>query len=265
MSLPAPEGRLTVEGLVYARPGSASYILRGVSLEIPAGQTVAVVGPTAAGKSTLARLLVGAWQATAGIVRLDGADVYSWERGDFGRHVGYLPQDIALFAGTIRDNIARFGDATPAEIVAAAKKAGVHEMILQLPKGYDTEIGDAGEGLSGGQQQRLALARALLGDPRVVVLDEPNASLDVTGERALAQALAALKAAGTTIVVIAHRPQIVELADKVLVLRNGMVEFFGPRQEALLRLNRAKAAGNVASARVRPITKIGGAASQGSS
>jgi ATP-binding cassette, subfamily C, bacterial exporter for protease/lipase len=255
MALPRPQGYLSVERVVYARPGESAYILKGVSFEVGAGETVGIIGPTAAGKSTLVRLLVGAWKPFAGTVRLDAADVYTWQRSDFGRHVGYLPQDIELFAGTVRDNIARFGDATPDQVVMAANKAGLHEMILHLPNGYETEIGEGGEALSGGQRQRVALARALLGEPRVLVLDEPNANLDVEGERALVEALAAAKAAGTTIIIVAHKPNIIQLADKLLVLRNGMVEFYGPRQEALARVSRPKAA---EGARMATVAKIGG-------
>jgi PrtD family type I secretion system ABC transporter len=236
MQLPRPQGRLSVERLVFAPPGADKPLLKGISFDLPAGQGLGLIGPSAAGKSTLARLLVGAWKPNMGHVRLDGADVYDWNRIDFGRHVGYLPQDIELFAGTVRDNIARFQDAAPADIVAAAQKAGIHEMVLRLPDGYETEIGDGGTALSGGQRQRIALARALFGAPRLLVLDEPNANLDADGELALAQTLAELKADGTTIVVIAHRPAVLGSVDKILVLRDGAVEAFGPRAEIVARL-----------------------------
>ena len=236
MALPRPQGRLSVERLVYAPPGADRPLLKGISFELAAGQGLGLIGPTAAGKSTLARLLVGAWQPTLGHVRLDGADIYDWSRADVGRQVGYLPQDIELFAGTVRDNIARFSDAAPADIVAAARQAGIHEMILRLPDGYETEIGEGGTALSGGQRQRIALARALLGAPRLLVLDEPNANLDADGELALTRTLAELKAAGTTLVVIAHRPAVLGTVDKILVLRDGAVEMFGPRDQIVARL-----------------------------
>ncbi len=236
MQLPRPQGRLSVERLVFAPPGFDRPLIKGISFDLPAGQGLGLIGPSAAGKSTLARLLVGAWKPNVGHVRLDGADVYSWSRADFGRHVGYLPQDIELFAGTVRDNIARFQDAEPAEIVEAARKAGIHEMILRLPNGYETEIGEGGAALSGGQRQRIALARALFGSPCLLVLDEPNANLDSEGEQALAQTLVELKAAGTTIVVIAHRPAVLNTVDKIIVLRDGAIEMFGPRAEIVARL-----------------------------
>jgi PrtD family type I secretion system ABC transporter len=236
MQLPRPEGRLSVERLVFAPPGHERPLIKGISFDLPAGQGLGLIGPSAAGKSTLARLLVGAWKPNVGHVRLDGADVWSWNRADFGRHVGYLPQDIELFAGTVRDNIARFTDAAPADIVEAARKAGIHEMILRLPNGYETEIGEGGAALSGGQRQRIGLARALFGSPCLLVLDEPNANLDAEGEQALAQTLAELKAQGTTIVVIAHRPAVLNTVDKIIVMRDGAIEMFGPRAEIVARL-----------------------------
>jgi PrtD family type I secretion system ABC transporter len=236
MALPRPQGRLSVERLVYAPPGAERPLLKGISFELAAGQGLGLIGPTASGKSTLARLLVGAWQPTLGHVRLDGAEISDWNRADVGRQVGYLPQDIELFAGTVRDNIARFTDAAPADIVAAARQAGIHEMILRLPNGYETEIGEGGTALSGGQRQRIALARALLGGPRLLVLDEPNAYLDADGELALTRTLDELKAAGTTLVVIAHRPAVLATVDQLLVLRDGAVEMLGPRAEIVARL-----------------------------
>jgi PrtD family type I secretion system ABC transporter len=236
MALPRPQGRLSVERLVYAPPGAERPLLKGISFELAAGQGLGLIGPTASGKSTLARLLVGAWQPTLGHVRLDGAEISDWNRADVGRQVGYLPQDIELFAGTVRDNIARFTDAAPADIVAAARQAGIHEMILRLPNGYETEIGEGGAALSGGQRQRIALARALLGGPRLLVLDEPNAYLDADGELALTRTLDELKAAGTTLVVIAHRPAVLATVDQLLVLRDGAVEMLGPRAEIVARL-----------------------------
>ena len=233
MQLPAPLGEVALEGVVYAPPGRDQPTIRGVSLAIPAGSVIGLIGPSAAGKSTLAKLVCGVWPPRTGSVRLDGADVYAWNREDFGRYVGYLPQDVELFAGTVRDNIARFGVADDAAVVAAAQLADVHEMVLKLPDGYDTEIGPGGATLSGGQRQRIALARALFGGPRLVVLDEPNASLDTEGEQALVEAIAALKAGGATVIVITHRPSILAGADKIAVLIGGRIERFGPAKELI--------------------------------
>jgi ATP-binding cassette subfamily C protein len=192
-----------------------------------------VIGPSGAGKSTLARLLVGIWAPTAGGVYVDGHAAHGWERESFGRSVGYLPQAVSLMDGTVRENIARMQDADPAEVVRAARMAGVHEMIGRLPFGYDTPVGDGSFVLSGGQRQRIALARALFGTPRLLVLDEPNASLDHPGEQALLHAIVEAKAAGTTVVLIAHRASIVSVVDRLLVLKDGMVDQFGPRAEVM--------------------------------
>ena len=236
MQLPVPDGRLELESVSLMFPGATKPTIKGVSFACEPGTALAVIGPSASGKSTLARLMVGTTKPSAGHVRLDGADVYIWERGDFGRHVGYLPQDVELFAGTVRDNISRMMDAEPAAIVDAAKLAGVHEMILSLPDGYDTEIGAGGASLSGGQRQRVALARALFGRPRLIVLDEPNASLDSQGEVALAEAVLRMKADGATVVVIAHRPSILKAVDRILVLREGALEMDGPTAEVIAKL-----------------------------
>ena len=238
LSLPRPTGELVVERLTAAPPGADKLVLNGIGFTLNAGEMLGVIGPSAAGKSTLARYLVGVWRPQDGHVRLDGADLHDWPPGQLGGLLGYLPQDVELFDGTVTENIARFSDPDAALVVRAAKQANAHEMILRLTEGYQTRIGEAGALLSGGQRQRLALARALYGDPVLIVLDEPNANLDQEGEQALLAALAALKQAGKTVVVIAHRPALLAGADKLLVLRQGRVELLGPRQKVLRRLSR---------------------------
>jgi ATP-binding cassette subfamily C protein EexD len=236
MSLPAPTGRVAVEAVTVIPPGAQLPALRSVSFEIAAGEIVGIVGPSAAGKTTLARALLGIWPTTQGKVRLDGADVYGWSRIELGPHLGYLPQDVELFDGTIAENIARFGDADSEKIVAAARLAGVHEMVLRFPQGYDTVIGASGGLLTGGQRQRIALARALYGDPKLIVLDEPNSSLDEAGDSALLAALLALKARRATVVVISHRTGVLPAIDKLLVLKDGQIAAFGPRDEVRKKL-----------------------------
>jgi PrtD family type I secretion system ABC transporter len=238
MQLPEPEGHLSVERVTFIPPGAQKPVLKAVSFSANPGELLAIVGPSAAGKSTLARLILGVCCPSSGTVRLDGADVYTWERIDFGKHVGYLPQDVELFDGTIEENIARMNDAEPEEVVDAATRAGVHEMILQLPNGYRTQIGAEGVPLSGGQRQRIALARALFGHPRLLVLDEPNASLDAEGEEALMRAMSAARSGGATVILIAHRVNLVAPADSVLFLREGVVELFGPKNEVLPQITR---------------------------
>jgi len=234
MNLPTPEGHLSVEKVVYAPPGSQVPILKGVGFQLVAGDSLGMIGPSAAGKSTLAKLIVGVYKANSGEVRLDGADVYTWNRDDFGQHVGYLPQDVELFNASIRDNIARLReDAEDEDIINAAKMCGAHDLILRLPNGYDTIIGVGGNKLSAGQRQRIGLARAFFGNPKLVVLDEPNSNLDDVGESALAATLKNAKAKNITVIVIAHRPSILNFVDKVLVLRDGMVGEFGTSQEIL--------------------------------
>jgi len=239
-SLPRPKGQLSVEGVSFGAPNSPRLILTGLTFAVPAGTFLGIIGPSGAGKSTLARLLVGVWPPLSGNVRLDGADVFGWSRTDFGAHVGYLPQDTELFAGTVRDNIARFmPEVTDAEVVAAAQNAGVHEMIVRLPNGYDTQLGQGGVILSAGQRQRVGLARAMLRDPAFIVLDEPNANLDAVGEQALLAALKKMKAAGTTAVVISHKPSMLAEADALVVLREGKMDMFGPRDQVMARLSAA--------------------------
>ena len=238
MRLPAPKGNMTVHKLVAAPPGQQVPVIKGVSFQVRAGECIGIIGPSAAGKSTLARALLGVWLPSSGVVRLDGADIAQWDRAELGPHIGYLPQDIELFDGTVSDNICRFGQPDPEAIHAAAQLAGAHEMILGLPQGYDTPIGGSGSRLSGGQRQRIGLARALFGSPRLVILDEPNSSLDGEGEEALRNAILQLKDNQVTVFVIAHRPSVLAVADRLLVLRNGMIEQFGPREEVMAQLTR---------------------------
>jgi PrtD family type I secretion system ABC transporter len=239
MPLPEPQGRLVLEKVSFAR-SITSPILRNVSFELEPGESLAIIGPSAAGKSTLARIIMGVWQPVTGAVRLDGASLADWDRQQLAAHLGYLPQDVELFDGTVAENIARLGDPEQChdQIVEAAKKAMVHELVLHLPNGYDSRIGRAGVVLSGGQRQRVALARALFGRPKLVVLDEPNSNLDSDGEVALMQAIRNLKEEGVTVVVISHRPSLLGDIDKMLVLKNGAIDSFGPRQEIMAKLTR---------------------------
>jgi PrtD family type I secretion system ABC transporter len=236
--LPVPAGRLDVERAVFGIQDGERPIIRGVSFALAAGEALGIIGPSASGKSTLARLLVGVWKPVSGVVRLDGADVATWSREKLGPHIGYLPQDVELFTGTVAENIARLGEPDPAEVIRAAQRAHVHELILRLPRGYDSEIAEGGQALSPGQRQRIALARALYGNPRFVVLDEPNANLDHDGDQALMRTLHELRADGVTVVVVAHRPSLLAGADKLLVLRDGVIEAFGPRGEIMPRVTR---------------------------
>ncbi len=237
--LPAPKGALSVERVVFSLKSGDKPILRGVSFALEAGESLGLIGPSGAGKSTLARLIVGVWRAQAGHVRLDGADVATWTRERLGPQIGYLPQDVELFAGTVAENIARLGEVDSRATIRAAQRAGVHDLVLRLPNGYDTEVGEGGAALSPGQRQRIGLARALYGDPKLLVLDEPNANLDAEGEEALLRTLRDLKQTGITVVVVAHRPSLLGGVDKLLVLREGAVELFGPRAEIMARVTRA--------------------------
>lgn len=239
MALPKPIGMLSLDSVFASPPGSPSATLRGVSFNLLPGEALGVIGPSAAGKSTLARLLVGVWPAYAGKVRLDGADIFLWNKEELGPWLGYLPQDVELFEGSIAENIARFASIDSEAVIVAAKQAGVHEMILHLPQGYDTYLSSDGGSLSGGQKQRIGLARALYGDPALIVLDEPNASLDDVGEAALVLALQDLKRRGKTLVLISHRPNVLNMVDKLLMLRDGAVQVFGSRDEVFATLRQA--------------------------
>ena len=238
VSLPRPEGRLVAENISYRAPGSEKPILVNVALSLAPGEALAVIGPSAAGKSTLARLLTGVWAPNTGTVRLDGADLASWPRAELGPWIGYVPQDVELFDGSVADNIARLEKVDSKAVVAAAQRANAHEMILSLAQGYDTQVGEQGLHLSPGQRQRIALARALYGNPRLVVLDEPNSNLDGAGEIALAQALSALRGEKVTSVVITHRPALIAHVDKIMIIDAGRVQQYGPAGEVMKALQR---------------------------
>ncbi|NYT45446.1 type I secretion system permease/ATPase [Alcaligenaceae bacterium] len=252
LSLPAPTGRLELDNVFASAPGGQEPILKGLGFSVNAGEVVGIIGPSASGKSTLARLLVGVWPANRGHVRLDGADVFQWNKDELGPYLGYLPQDIELFEGTVAENIARFGECVDQNIILAAQRAGVHDMILRLPKGYDTRLGVDGASLSGGQKQRVALARAIYGDPALIVLDEPNSNLDDLGEAALVQTVNDLKRRGATVIVITHRMNILNAVDKLMVMRDGAMTLFGPREDVLkaLRQHQLQAVAATAQAKV---------------
>ena len=240
MALPAPKGQVAFEQVSAGPPGKRAATLHQLSFSLAAGEVLGVLGASGSGKSTLARVLVGVWPTLAGTVRLDGADIHRWNRDDLGPYIGYLPQDIELFSGSIAENIARFRDTDPQKVVEAARQAGVHELILRLPQGYDTVLGEDGSGLSGGQKQRVALARALYGGPSLVVLDEPNSNLDTVGEAALATAIAQMKAQGTSVILVTHRSSALAQADKLLVLNEGRLQAFGPSHDVLKALSGAQ-------------------------
>ncbi len=239
MELPAPTGKLSMEAVTASPPGARLPVLRNVNFALEAGDILGMIGPSGSGKSTLARLMVGIWPAMGGKVRLDGADIYQWNKDELGPNIGYLPQDIELFAGTISENIARFGSLDAPKVIEAARMAGVHDMILQFPQGYDTVIGEGGSGLSGGQRQRIALARALFGMPAFIVLDEPNSNLDESGEEALRGAIARLKEAKRTVILITHRTSIIAATTKLVLLRDGTVSMFGPTNQVLAAIAQA--------------------------
>jgi ATP-binding cassette, subfamily C, type I secretion system permease/ATPase len=243
MTLPKPKGEISVEGLSYAYPGTRKPVLRNVNFQLPAGEVLALIGPSGSGKTTLVRVLLGNLVAPAGHARLDGMDVAQWDSSDRGAHIGYLPQDVELFAGTVRENIARMTTGDSEKVIEAAKRADVHDLILHLPRGYDTAIGNNGMVLSGGQRQRIALARALYDDPSFVVLDEPNANLDQEGNAALSRTLVGLRDRGVTTIIISHRSGVFDAADKVMLLREGTVAAYGATEEILKSVSDAKSAG----------------------
>jgi ATP-binding cassette subfamily C protein EexD len=248
MSLPAPKGQLSAEHVAVVPPGSTKPVVHGVNFQLEAGETVGIVGPSASGKSCLARALLGIWPAYSGAVRLDGANIFTWKRSELGPYIGYLPQDIELFDGSIAENISRFGELDSVKVVEAAQTAGVHEMILRFPDGYNTIIGGAGGTLSGGQRQRLGLARAVYNNPRLIVLDEPNSNLDDQGEKELVESLKRIKAQGCTIIVITHRTMVLQCVDKILVMKEGAAVAFGPRDQVLASLMNPSQASKTATA-----------------
>ncbi|MGL5114342.1 MAG: type I secretion system permease/ATPase, partial [Beijerinckiaceae bacterium] len=242
MELPAPSGFLAVEQVTYMPPGADAASLRRVNFSLPPGKVLGVIGPSGAGKTTLGRLIAGTLEPSAGHVRVDGADISIWQSSGGQRYFGYLPQDVELFSGSVRENIARLQEAAPEDVIAAAKLVGIHDTIMRLPEGYDTDIGEAGGRLSGGQKQRLGLARAFFGDPKVVVLDEPNANLDAEGEEALQEAILTMRSRGTTVVIIAQRLGILAVADRILILSAGMIDRIGERREIVGLIKAGKTA-----------------------
>jgi PrtD family type I secretion system ABC transporter len=248
LELPRPVGHLSVEGLTYVPPRSNKPILKGVSFRIEPGEVIGIIGPSGAGKSTLVRNIVGVLRPNAGAVRLDGADIATWPRQSLGQYIGYLPQDVELFADTVASNVSRFQQVRGENVVKAAQMAGVHDMILRLPDGYETQVGEGGQTLSGGYRQRIGLARAVFGSPAIVVLDEPSSNLDAEGEAALSECIMRLKKNKVTVILVSHRPSTVAVVDKILLLIDGVVEAYGPRAEILARLSSPRNVPTVASA-----------------
>ena len=238
MALPTPKGQLSVSAIVVAPPGAAAAVLKGVSFDLQPGEALGILGPSGSGKSTLARVITGVWPVASGTVRIDGAELSQWSRDALGPHMGYLPQDVDLFDGTVAENIARLGPVDPEAVVEAAQRAGIHDLILSLPQGYDTLIGESGNRLSGGQRQRVGIARALYGTPALCIFDEPNSNLDEAGEGHLIQALLHLRETKRTAIIIAHKPSILNHVDKIMILQAGQVAFLGPRAEAFARFAR---------------------------
>jgi PrtD family type I secretion system ABC transporter len=239
-ALPVPQGQIEVENAIVWPPTASRPSVKGVSFALNAGESIAIVGASASGKSSLARALAGVWPLREGVIRIDGAAYSQWDQTRLGKHIGYLPQDIELFSGSVAENIARLGHVDDAAVIAAATAAGAHDAILRLPNGYDTPIGEGGVALSGGMRQRVGLARALHGNPRLIILDEPNSNLDEDGEKALGQAMAAMKKAGRTVIVVTHRPQILAHVDRVMVMSFGKALACGPRDEVIARMRGQK-------------------------
>jgi len=263
MQLPAPKGKLDVVDTIAVPPGHNKPVLAGINFALNPGEVLAVVGPSAAGKSSLAKVLLGLWKPASGSVRLDGVELSEWSHDEVGPLVGYVPQEIDFFEGTVAENIARLGILEPAKVVQAAELIDMHETILAFPKGYDTELGETGFALSGGQRQRLAIARAIYGMPKYVVMDEPNSNLDEIGETALVKTVQALKASGSTVVITTHRPRLVGVVDKMLVLKAGKQVAFGDAKEMLeavrkLQVVAAEAEGNQAQPTPQPIPQATG-------
>jgi ATP-binding cassette subfamily C protein len=258
LALPRPENSLSVEQVSAVPPGTGKAVVHDVTFALRRGQGLGIIGPSASGKSSLARLIVGVWPPARGKVRLDGAALEQWSPEALGGHIGYLPQTVELFAGTVAANISRFDHAPdPDAVIAAARAAGVHDLILHLPDGYATEIGEGGAALSAGQRQRIALARALYGEPFLVVLDEPNSNLDADGEAALTRALLDVRRRGGIVVVIAHRPSALAAVDTVLFLRDGRTQALGPRVEVLRSVTSAPPAPAPAAAPLKVVAEQG--------
>jgi ATP-binding cassette subfamily C exporter for protease/lipase len=239
MPLPRPQGVLVAENVYVTPPRAQAAVLKGLNFSFGPGEIIGIIGPSASGKSTLARAMVGIWPAQVGKVRLDGVDIFQWNKFEVGPAIGYLPQDVELFDGTLAENICRFGEVDSEKVIAAAQACGLHDMILHFPQGYDTRIGEAGGALSGGQRQRIALARAIYDTPAFIVLDEPNSNLDDLGEAALVNAVLEMKRRGSTVVLITHRTSVLRAVDKLMLLRDGQVQMFGPRDEVLTALAQA--------------------------